>query len=138
LYRFVPTARYIKNLYVTVDTAADSRPPDSQPNAGDYETHLYPFEELLIRSHVRPHFVLFELGRRLDAVESIRDSDLGFIYTQHKRACELIREIYSAWTTRISEEEEEEHPEFFQDVAQEEVAPNRDRSSSVMTEAWRG
>jgi hypothetical protein len=54
-------------------------------------------------------------------------------YAQHDgRAYTLICEIYSAWTAQISEEEEEEHPEFFEELTRTE-AVDRGRDSSVMT-----
>ena len=87
------TAMWISRLD-TIPTA------NSPLQANHISTHVHPFQTLPpLDSHLRPHFVIFEAGRKLQALSPIELIE----FTRQNPLLEKIACIYHAWVKRRPE-----------------------------------
>jgi hypothetical protein len=91
-YTILPIHPIMKNIVITADTKFGNRKEIAQPE--EFERHTYPFKGLKIRSHLRPHFALFQAG-------VVLDSNLGDIVNEVARTyfpeIDKIYKIHRAW-----------------------------------------
>ncbi|KAF7983060.1 hypothetical protein HWV62_23957 [Athelia sp. TMB] len=92
LYTLVPMPSKMTSMWIS---RLDTIPTANSPlQASHVSTHVHPFQTLpLLNSHLRPHFVIFEAGRRLQALSPI----VLFEFMRQNPLLEKIACIYHAW-----------------------------------------
>lgn len=88
----------MKHTIITRDTKGKIR-ATSDAEKGDAEIHVYPFKELTIRSHVRPHFVIYQAGLQLDGFFSRKRTLYKFL--EEHPVVDQMYKIYEGWSEEI-------------------------------------
>ncbi|KAF7979006.1 hypothetical protein HWV62_43967 [Athelia sp. TMB] len=94
LYTLVPVPFKMNTMWIS---RQDIIPTENSPLQSDHvSTHVHPFQTLpQLDSHLLPHFVIFETGRKLAALPPADLID----FTRQNPLLEMIVRIYQAWTT---------------------------------------
>lgn len=94
-YKLLPLPRKTKQLGITVQhRMQETTTPE------DFTVHTYPFDDLpYARSHVRPHFVIFEAGMVLGRQPA--DFAVMLDNVQHHRSLRKVVGLYQAWTNDL-------------------------------------
>jgi hypothetical protein len=74
------------------------------PTREDFNFHFYPFEDLIIRSHIHPRYAIYEAGRKL--VHKAPKADANAFDQVHPELANKIRVIYGQWCQPVPEKAE--------------------------------
>jgi hypothetical protein len=107
-YTILPLHPVMKNVVITISTRfGNGVPANETARLEEFEHHTYPFKELKIRTHVRPHFALFQAG------EHINSNGVGTIFSALEDFPEIKKLIktHDAWKQKIPGDYQK-RPEF--------------------------
>jgi hypothetical protein len=127
----------MQDISITVDPASLTRSAGVLPKTKDFKTHVWPFDSVITESHVRPHFVLFEAGRKF-TMHKANPEKFNSIEPRHLKAVALVHDIYTDWTKKLDEVEDairENHLGPLPAGKLEDL--NRDRNSALKTQVGR-